>query len=162
MGTATSLFSLLIYFSLSSNILSNSVLIPFSNQSFLDTPDTAIIVSLSVIHAICPVVLFKVSAYSDANSESSPIGEYFLSITCPSLSVNISKGSPSFILNVLLISFGITTLPKSSILLTTPVAFIFFLLIYNNYLLYFLLLQIRKKLFIFLCGPVMFKEIYIF
>ena len=33
--------------------------------------------------------------------------------------------SPSFILNVFLISFGITILPKSSILLTTPVAFNF-------------------------------------
>ena len=63
-----------------------------------------------------------------ANSDSSPIGEYFFNITCPSLSVNISRGSPSLILNVFLISFGITTLPKSSILLTTPVAFIIFLL----------------------------------
>ena len=83
-------------------------------------------VSLSVIQAICPVVFAKVSAYSVANSESSPIGEYFFKITCPSLSVNISSGSPSLILNVFLISFGITILPKSSILLTTPVAFIIF------------------------------------
>ena len=37
----------------------------------------------------------------------------------------VSKGSPSLILIVLLISFGITTLPKSSILLTIPVAFIY-------------------------------------
>ena len=35
--------------------------------------DTAITVSLSVIHAICPVVFVSVSAYSVANSESSPI-----------------------------------------------------------------------------------------
>ena len=55
---------------------------------------------------------------------SSPMGEYFLSIMPPSESVNISSGSPSLILNVLLISFGITTLPRSSILLTMPVAFI--------------------------------------
>ena len=99
-----------------------------SKNSFLEPPDTAIIVSLSVIHAICPVVFDNVSAYPAANSDNSPIGEYFFKITCPSLSVNISKGSPSFILNVFLISFGITTLPKSSILLTTPVAYIIFLL----------------------------------
>ena len=55
---------------------------------------------------------------------NSPIGEYFLRIISPSLSVNISKGSPSRILSVLRISFGITTLPKSSILLTIPVALI--------------------------------------
>lgn len=36
----------------------------------------------------------------------------------------ISNGSPSLILIVLLISLGITTLPRSSILLTMPVAFI--------------------------------------
>ena len=40
-----------------------------------------------------------------------------------SIGVNvISKGSPSLILRVLLISFGITILPKSSTLLTIPVA----------------------------------------
>ena len=38
----------------------------------------------------------------------------------------ISEGSPSRILIVRLISFGITTLPRSSILLTIPVAFILF------------------------------------
>ena len=37
----------------------------------------------------------------------------------------VSKGSPSRIRIVLRISFGITTLPKSSILLTIPVAFIY-------------------------------------
>ena len=93
-------------------------------------PDTAITVSLSVIQAICPVVFANVSAYSVANSDNSPIGEYFFKITSPSLSVKISKGSPSLIRNVFLISFGITTLPKSSILLTTPVAFFFSLLFY--------------------------------
>ena len=37
----------------------------------------------------------------------------------------VSSGSPSRIRIVLLISFGITTRPRSSILLTIPVAFIF-------------------------------------
>ena len=41
----------------------------------------------------------------------------------------ISNGSPSRILIVLRISFGITTRPKSSILLTIPVAFIYKLLL---------------------------------
>ena len=122
-GIDTSLFSLLVYTSLYSNTCSNSLLKSCSKNSFLEPPETAITVSLSVIHAICPVVFAKVSAYPVANSESSPIGEYFLRMTSPSLSVNISNGSPSFILNVFLISFGITILPKSSIRLTTPVAF---------------------------------------
>ena len=43
-----------------------------------------------------------------------------------SIGVNVvSRGSPSRIRMVLLISFGITTLPKSSILRTIPVAFIY-------------------------------------
>ena len=43
-----------------------------------------------------------------------------------SIGVNVvSKGSPSRILRVLRISLGITILPKSSTLLTMPVAFIF-------------------------------------
>lgn len=95
---------MLTYFTLLSNISSSSWLIPCSSHSFFDAPDTAITVSLSVIQAICPVVFVNVSAYSAANSESSPIGEYFFNITSPSLSVNISSGSPSFIRNVLLIS----------------------------------------------------------
>jgi hypothetical protein len=48
------------------------------------------------MQAICPVVFAKVSAYPKANSDNSPIGEYFFNITSPSLSVNISKGSPFF------------------------------------------------------------------
>ena len=45
-----------------------------------------------------------------------------------SIGVNVvSKGSPSRIFNVRLISFGITILPKSSTLLTMPVAFIIYL-----------------------------------
>ena len=80
--------------------------------------------SLSLIKIMFPTTCCKLSAYSLEKSVSSPIGEYFLRITPPSLSVNISSGSPSLILNVLLISFGITTLPRSSIRLTIPVAFI--------------------------------------
>ena len=38
---------------------------------------------------------------------------------------DVCNGSPSRILIVLLISLGITTLPRSSILLTIPVAFIY-------------------------------------
>ena len=74
---------------------------------------------------MCPVDCCRASAYSFEKSVSSPIGEYFFNITPPSLSVKISKGSPSLILKVLLISLGITTLPKSSIRLTIPVAFIY-------------------------------------
>ena len=40
--------------------------------------------------------------------------------------VSIRKGSPSLILRVLLISLGMTILPKSSILQTIPVTFIYF------------------------------------
>ena len=57
-------------------------------------------------------------------------GEYFLKITSPSLSVYISSGSPSRIRIVLRISFGITTRPRSSILRTIPVAFIYIILLY--------------------------------
>ena len=52
------------------------------------------------------------------------MGEYFFRMISPSRSVKISRGSLSLIRSVLLISFGITTRPKSSILLTIPVAFI--------------------------------------
>ena len=86
-------------------------------------------------------VFDKVSAYPDANSVSSPIGEYFFSIISPSLSVKISNGAPSFILKVFLISFGITTLPKSSILLTTPVAFIYF----SSLILFYNLIMSKKE-----------------
>lgn len=61
-GNAMSLFLLLRYISLSSNNSSNSFDISFSKNSFLETPDTAITLSLSVIHAICPLVLARVSA----------------------------------------------------------------------------------------------------
>ena len=87
--------------------------------------ETAIIESKSVTTTPCPNISPNVSAYSCENSFNSPIGEYFLRITSPSLAVNISKGSPSLILRVFLISLGITTLPRSSILLTIPVALIY-------------------------------------
>ena len=66
---------------------------------------------------------------------------------------DVSVGSPSLIRMVLLISLGMTTLPRSSILLTIPVAFIYknlldlqictvsickwgrFILLYEDYLL---------------------------
>ena len=64
------------------------------------------------------------SAYWLANGDISPTGEYFLKTTSPSLSVKISSGSPSRMRMVRRISFGMTTRPRSSILLTIPVAFI--------------------------------------
>ena len=69
------------------------------------------------------MVCARLSAYSPATAPISPIGDYFLKITLPSLSVKISSGSPSRIRSVLRISFGITTLPRSSILRTIPVEF---------------------------------------
>ena len=95
-GIDISLFSLLIYTSLSSISCSSSFDKSCSRYSFLAPPDTAITVSLSVMQAICPVVFDSVSAYPVANSDNSPMGEYFFKITSPSLSVNISKGSPFF------------------------------------------------------------------
>ena len=64
------------------------------------------------------------------------IGEYFFRMISPSLSVKISMGVPSLILNVRRISFGITTLPRSSMRRTIPVAFIYvmFLLLFFIYL----------------------------
>ena len=51
------------------------------------------------------------------------LGEYFFNIISPSRSVNISSGVPSRRRSVRRISFGMTTRPRSSILLTIPVAF---------------------------------------
>ena len=45
---------------------------------------------------------------------------------------DVSVGSPSRILIVRLISLGITTLPRSSILLTIPVAFIYKISFFTN------------------------------
>ena len=95
-----------------------------SRISLLLIPDAAITWSLSIIATGSPPFLCSTSAYWFAKFDSSPIGEYFLKITSPSASVKISSGSPSFILKERLISFGITILPRSSIRLTIPVAFI--------------------------------------
>lgn len=51
-------------------------------------------------------------------------GSTFFNIISPSRSVKISSGSLSRIRSVRRISFGMTTRPRSSILLTIPVAFI--------------------------------------
>ena len=66
------------------------------------------------MHTRFPVVCARLSAYCPANWLSSPIGEYFFKMISPCRSVNISNGSPSRIRNVLRISLGTTTLPKSS------------------------------------------------
>ena len=95
-----------------------------SRTSFFCIPDTAIIWSRSLMAAGQPPIFDSTSAYWEAVEDISPIGEYFLKITSPSELVNISRGSPSRILIVLRISLGMTTRPKSSILLTIPVAFI--------------------------------------
>ena len=92
--------------------------------SLLDTPEAAITWSLSQIITGKPLTLERTSAYCEANADNSPTGEYFLNITSPSVAVYISSGSPSRIRRVRRISFGITTRPRSSILLTIPVAFI--------------------------------------
>ena len=60
-------------------------------------------------HLACYLYRFKILCTAIANFSSS-VNE-------------LSSGSPSRIRIVLLISFGITTLPRSSILLTIPVAF---------------------------------------
>ena len=111
--------------SLPAIISSSSALISFPSSSRLPLPDAATIRSRSVIQAASPVVCTSASTYSSAKEVSSPIGEYFFRMICPSLSVKISRGVPSLIRSVFRISFGITTLPRSSILRTIPVAFIF-------------------------------------
>ena len=52
--------------------------------------------------------------------------------TCRLVSMLSVEGSPSRILKVLLMSLGITTRPRSSILLTIPVAFIYLNLLFNT------------------------------
>src|SRR5699024_9169260 len=109
---------------LSSIVYSNCDPILLFKYSFLETPATAITSSRSHIKIGCCKESNNASAYSVAKWPSSLIGEYFFKITSPSRSTNISNGSPSRIRNVRLISLGITTLPKSSIRRTIPVAFI--------------------------------------
>jgi len=72
---------------LSSITFSISALIFFSVISRLGTPDTAMMLSLSVMQVGWPLVFDRVSAYSAAKSPSSPMGEYFLKMTSPSRSV---------------------------------------------------------------------------
>ena len=102
---------------------SSSVPIFFSISSLRCGPETAVTMSRSQIATVRPVVLAIVSQSCSANGVNSPTGEYFLKITSPSRFVNISIGSPSRIRRTRRISFGMTTRPRSSILLTIPVAF---------------------------------------
>ena len=81
--------------------------------------------SRSQTAAMPSVVLRRLSQIWAAKSPSSPMGEYFLKISSPSLSVKISSGSPSRMRMVRRISLGMTTRPRSSILRTMPVAFIY-------------------------------------
>ena len=76
------------------------------------------------MHTSRPVDWAIASAYWPEKAVSSTMGEYFFKMISPSRSVNISSGVPSLSLSVRRISLGITTLPRSSILLTIPVAFI--------------------------------------
>ena len=76
-------------------ICSSSGEIRFSKSSLLPPPATAITASLSQTAAMQSVDLCSESQICAAKSESSPMGEYFLKMTSPSLSVKISSGSPS-------------------------------------------------------------------
>ena len=95
-----------------------------SVNSFLDTPAAATTWSRSQISTGRLQARDITSAYWMAKGDISPTGEYFLNTTSPSVSVKISSGSPSLMRIVRRISFGMTTRPRSSILLTMPVAFI--------------------------------------
>ena len=79
--------------------------------------------SVSQMTARWPDRSFRLFAVPSENFSKEAIGEYFLSMSS-SRSVKISSGSPDFKRRVERISFGMTTLPSSSILLTIPVAFI--------------------------------------
>ena len=66
--------------------------------------------------------------YTEAVANLESLGKELsaqLEISSPSLSVNISSGSPSRMRMVRRISLGITTLPRSSMRRTMPVAFIY-------------------------------------
>ena len=95
-----------------------------SRSSFFKRPAAVTILLQSVIHTFSPVTCAIESAYCFTISPTSSKSEYFFKITSPSFPVNISTGSASFIPSIVLISFGITILPKSSTRLTIPVAFI--------------------------------------
>ena len=106
------------------------LVISCSWNSFFPGPAAAITWSVSVIHTRYPSVCARLSAYWSAKFPISPSGEYFLRMISPSRSVKISSGVPSLIRRVRRISFGMTTRPRSSILLTIPVAFIYLFLLY--------------------------------
>ena len=90
-------------------------------------PAMAMTLSLSLTATMPSVALRRLSHICAAKSDNSPIGEYFLNISSPSLSVKISNGSPSRIRMVRRISLGMTTRPRSSIRRTIPVAFMLYL-----------------------------------
>ena len=116
--------------SLSLITASSWLLINFPMNSLLPGPAAATTWSWSVMQESMPVEWERDSAYSFAKRLSSPIGEYFFRMISPSRSVKISSGVPSLIRRVRRISFGMTTRPRSSILLTIPVAFIYLFLLY--------------------------------
>ena len=101
---------------------SSSVLISFPSSSLLPLPAAATTTSLSVIQAVSPVVCTSASAYSSAKLFSSPIGEYFFRMICPSLSVKISKGVPSLILRVFRIIFRLPPRSRPSLRPTISLA----------------------------------------
>ena len=68
-------------------ICSSSGEMRLSISSRRDRPATAMQASRSVITAISPVVLFRVSHICPEKSPRPPIREYFLKMTPPSLSV---------------------------------------------------------------------------
>ena len=102
----------------------------FSNEFLTSRTGSSYYLSWSVMQESMPVAWERDSAYSFAKRLSSPIGEYFFRMISPSRSVKISSGVPSLIRRVRRISFGMTTRPRSSILLTIPVAFIYLFLLY--------------------------------
>ena len=64
-------------------------------SSFFPPPEMAMMLSRSHTAAMESVDLCSESQICPAKSDSSPIGEYFLKMTSPSLLVKISSGSPS-------------------------------------------------------------------
>ena len=85
------------------------------------------------VHIKVAIKIKYVSLYKKRSRNSAPFYHWLhlsttLCIAQQNLSIGVNvvnRGSPSLIRIVLRISFGITTLPKSSILLTIPVAFIY-------------------------------------
>ena len=93
---------------------------------------------------ILPVIFFYVFPFINS------IRLYKSQIAIQNLSKSVNvvcEGSPSLILIVRRISFGITTRPKSSILLTIPVAFIYLnlLLLINHFAIFVAILVFVVK-----------------